>query len=165
MKPLDYMTLFALLAGPAMAVGIQLWFSNRQEHRRRQLGILDILMQYRGRIVHSDSVRALNSIDLVYYDSPAVRSKFIALLDFLETDEMKVLPLDPRTASRLDDLITELLSEMCKTLGYDFDHTRIKTKAYRPQAFQTEQQSTEELQRALMSLLTGEAPLRIRTDQ
>jgi hypothetical protein len=78
-----------LLAGPAMAVGIQLWFSNREEHRRRKLGILDILTQYRGRTTHSDSVRPLNSIDVVYYDCPVVRSKFTALLNFLETDEAK----------------------------------------------------------------------------
>src|ERR1700679_298297 len=155
MEPLDYMTLFALLAGPAVAVGIQLWFSNRQELRRRKLGILDILMQYRGRIIHSDSVRALNSIDVVYYDSPAVRSKFTTLLDFLDTDEVKAVPRAPHTIARLDDLLTELLSEMCKVLGYNFDHTRIKTKAYRPQAFADEEQFIQDFRGALMPLLRG----------
>ncbi len=164
MKPLDYMTLFALLTGPAIAVGIQLWFSNRQELRRRKLGLLDILMQYRGRIVHSDSVRALNSIDVVYYDSPTVRSKFMTFLDFLETDEMKAKPIAPHTSARLDDLLTELLSEMCKALGYDFDHTRIKSKAYRPQAFANEQQFIEDVRGALMPLLKGETPLHVKTD-
>jgi hypothetical protein len=164
MRPLDYMTLFALLAGPAFAVGIQLWFTNRHEDRHRKLGILDILMQYRGRIVHSDSVRALNNIDIVYYDSPPVRSKFLSVLDFLETDEMKANPLAPRTTAKIDDLLTELISEMCKTLGYNFDHTRIKTKAYRPQAFANEEQFTADFRTTLMPLLKGTAPLHIKSD-
>lgn len=158
------MTLFALIAGPALAVGIQLWFTKRHEDRRRKLGILDTLMQYRGRIIHSDSVRALNNIDTVYYDSPSVRSKFTTLLDFLETDEMKANPLAPRTTAKVDDLLTELISEMCKSLRYNFDHTRIKTKAYRPQAFANEEQFTADLRTALMPLLKGTSPLHIKSD-
>jgi len=165
MKPLDYMTLFALFAGPAMAVGIQLWFSNRQEERRRMLGVLDILMQYRGRIIHSDSVRALNSIDVVYYDSPVVRSRFTTLLDFLDSEEVRAVPRAPHTTARLDDLLTELLSEMCKVLGYKFDHTRIKTKVYKPKAFADEEEFIQDLREALMPLLRGTTPLHIRADQ
>jgi hypothetical protein len=165
MKPLDYMTLFALLAAPAMAVGIQLWFSDRQEHRRRKLGVLDILMQYRGRIIHSDSVRSLNSVDVVFYDSPIVRSKFTTLLDFLDSEEVRAVPRAPHTTARLDDLLTELLSEICKVLGYKFDHTRIKTKVYRPKAFADEEEFVQDLRESLMPLLRGTTPLRIRTDE
>jgi hypothetical protein len=55
---------------------------------------------------------------------------------------MKAKPLEPYIPARLDDLLTELL---CKALGYDFDHTRIKSKAYRPQAFANEQQFIEDV--------------------
>ncbi|MCU1322544.1 MAG: hypothetical protein JWM43_2193 [Acidobacteriaceae bacterium] len=121
-------------------------------------------MQYRGRIIHSDSVRALNNIDTVYYDALNVRAKFIVLLNFLETDEMKEKPVSVRTSARLDDLITELLSEMCKNLGFDFDHTQIKTKAYRPEAYDNEERYTAEVRSALMPILTGQAPLHIKSD-
>jgi len=164
MKPIDYMTLFALFAGPALAVGIQLWFTHRTEDRRRKLAILDTLMSYRGRIIHSDSVRALNSIDTVYYDSPTVRNKFTVVLGFLESADMKERPLRPETTSKADDLLTELLSEMCKVLGYNFDHTRIKTKAYRPQAFADDEEFTAEVRAAWLPLLKGQRPLHIKSD-
>jgi hypothetical protein len=164
MKPLDYMTLFALFAGPALAVAVQLWFTDRSEKRRRKLAVLDILMQYRGRLIHSDSVRALNNIDVVFYDSPAVRKKFMALLDFLDTDEMKLVPLPPRTSGRLDDLLTELLSEMCKVLSFDFDHTQIKTKAYRPSAFANEDKYVEDFRAAMIPLLAGKSALLVKAE-
>jgi uncharacterized protein DUF6680 len=164
MKPYEYMTLFALIAGPFLAVGIQLWFTKRQEDRRRKLWVLDTLMQYRGRVLYSDSVRALNNIDLVYYDSPSVGAKFIALLDLLESQEMTTVPLSPWTTTKVDDRLTELLSEMCKVLGYDLDHTRIKTKAYRPFAHVIEEQSNADIRNALLPLLKGTSPLHIKSD-
>ena len=163
MKPLDYMTLFALFVGPALAVGIQLWFTKRTEWRQRKLQILDTLMSYRGRIVHSDNIRALNTIDLVYYECEHVRQKFATLIAFLGSAEMTADTLSLETITRLEDIYTELLSEMSRVLKFDFDHTLIKTRVYRPRVFADDEQYTREVRAALLPVLRGETGIRVNT--
>ncbi|HEY5214166.1 MAG TPA: DUF6680 family protein, partial [Acidobacteriaceae bacterium] len=83
-KPVDILTLIALVAGPALAVGIQLWFERRREVRRTKISILDALMAYRGRLGHPDSVSAINRVELVFHDDNRVTGKLRALIEHME---------------------------------------------------------------------------------
>jgi hypothetical protein len=165
MRVVDVLTLIALVLGPVMAVGIQLWFEKRRESRKRKLFVLDTLMSYRGRLVHTDNVRAMNMIDVVFYDSPSVRTRFKTLLAHLDSDAMKAKPITAETLSRAEDLIVELISEIAKDVGYSFDHTAIKRQAYRPSAFNDEETYTAEVRVALMGLLQGREGIRVKVEQ
>jgi len=162
MHPIEWLTLIALVVGPVLAVGIQLWFERRREIRRRKLSVLDTLMSYRGRFVHSDNVRAMNLIDVIFYRNKRVRARFSTLIAYLETDAMAADQPTPDAISRADDLIAELLTEMAKDVGYAFDHTVIKRQAYRPRAFQVEEKYTADVRAALMPVLRGENDLHVK---
>ncbi len=83
---IDILTLIALVTGPAIAIGIQLWFEKRREESRARLYILRTLMAYRGRLQHPDSVSALNSTELIFSNEPNVLIKLKELLDYMETE-------------------------------------------------------------------------------
>jgi hypothetical protein len=148
-----------------LAVAIQLGFEMRRESRKRKLYVLDTLMSYRGRLVHSDNVRAMNMIDIVFYSNAAVRVRFKTLLTHLDSDAMKAQPITPETLSRAEDLIVELISEIAKDVGYSFDHTLIKRQAYRPGAFQDEETYTTHVRAAVMAVLQGRESLRVKVEQ
>ena len=159
MRLIDVITIAALIIGPALAVAIQLGFERRKESRNRKLQILDTLMAYRRRLVHSDSVAALNRIDTVFYDDPTVRAKFKNLLDHLDGE--RIIPSEEKAGAwaKRDDLLVDLLSEMASVMGYKFDHTHLKNMAYNPQAYVDEHQYTENVRKGLMALLEGKAPI------
>ncbi len=162
MRLVDGLTILALVLGPILAVATQLAFERRREIRRRKIGVLDTLMSYRGRFVHSDNVRAMNLVDVVFYDNEEVRSKFTALLKHLDSDSMKADEPSPDTISRAEDLAAELISAIAKDIGYSFDHTVIKRQAYHPRAFNVEEKYKSDVRHVLLPLLRGESSLRVR---
>jgi len=164
LKLVDWLTLFALISGPVMAVGVQLWFTRRQEVRQRQLSVLDTLLAYRGRVLHSDSVRALNTVPLVFYQHEKVREKFRALITSFSADGWNSIPVPQQTITNMEDALTELLSEMAKVLKYDFDHTEIKGQAYVPRAYGDEQKYQLEARAALLPILRGESSVHVVVD-
>jgi hypothetical protein len=161
LKPVDWLTLFALILGPALAVGIQLWFSRRHEDRQRKLNVLDTLLAYRGRTLHTDNVRALNTVPLVFYKHQKVQQKFKALIDSFTDDGWNANPVPQSTITASQDALAELLSEMAKVLKYEFDHTEIKGQAYAPRAYENEQKYQLESRAAFLPILRGESPLRV----
>jgi hypothetical protein len=142
-KLVDYLTFTALILGPALAVGIQLWFEKRREDRRRKSRILDALMSNRARNVSLEFVQALNLIDIVWYEHTDVREKWKQL--FAEFERGR-----------------GLISLMAKKLGYQFDHTLLKQQNYNPQAAADEDLYQAAVRRAMLPLVSGERPLLIK---
>ena len=161
MRPVEWVTIIALIFGPLLAIAIQLGFEQRREERRRKLAVLDSLMSYRGRFIHNQNVLTVNRIDLVFYKNADVRRKFGVLLDHLESDAMKVDDVSPQTMAKTDDLAAELISEVAKDIGYAFDHTVIKRKAYYPKAFNVEVQYQNQVRAALLPILQGKKNLNV----
>jgi hypothetical protein len=151
----DILTLIALVTGPAIAVGIQLWFEKRREDRRLRHHVLRTLMAYRGRLHHPDSVSALNSIELVFSNKKPVFGKLKELLDHMEFE--RSLPEKEQKAGyeRREDLLVELISSMSESLGYRFTHTVIKRKAYLPQGMVDEGLYELEMRRRLLDFTKG----------
>jgi hypothetical protein len=59
------------------------------------------------------------------------------------------------------DLLTDLLFEMAKSLGYTFDKVHLKRKAYIPKGHADYMQDQEFIRRALVSVLSGQVPIPI----
>ncbi len=152
---MEWITVAALILGPLLAIALQLGFEHRREERKRKLEVLDTLMSFRGRIFHSDCVQAVNRIDLVFFHNAEVRRKYAAFYDHLDSDAMKGDEPSPEAVSKADDLGAELISEMAKDLGYSFDHTVIKRRAYHPRWFNKEIQFLMKSRAALVPLLEG----------
>lgn len=161
---MEWITVIALILGPLLAIALQLGFEKRREERKRRMQVLDTLMSFRGRIFHSDCVQAVNRIDLVFYHNSEVRQKYAVFYAHLDSDSMKSEEPSPEAVSKADDLAAELISEMAKDLGYSFDHTVIKRRAYHPRWFNREIQFLMKSRAALVPLLEGKSSIRVKID-
>jgi hypothetical protein len=81
-----------------------------------------------------DYVRALNYIDVVFYKNAKVRERWKALLEHFASDAYQKAGAEQAAVDRARDLSAELMAEMAKDLGYQYDHTHIKENAYHPKA-------------------------------
>ena len=160
-KTMDVLTLVALVAGPAMAVCIQLFFEQRRETRRSKIAILDVLMGYRGRLTSPECVSALNRVELVFYRDSAVIAKHKALLDHMEIERNYQEAERQGGWARRADLVAELISTISESLGYRFSHTGIKTTAYVPKAMIDESEYIVEIRRQLLGMTSGKMPLTV----
>jgi hypothetical protein len=61
-----------------------------------------------------------------------------------------------------EELFIDLLEALSRTLGYDFDRVRLKRGAYYPQAHEDADIRREEFEKALVKIVTGEAPLAMK---
>lgn len=108
----DALNLIAIIIAPIAAVLIGQWLQNRSERRKDKLDIFKSLMIARNGW-SSESVRALNIIDIVYADDTNVRMRWKEYYDRLcienpsDTDLKKI-----KTAQE------KLLEAMAVSLGY-----------------------------------------------
>lgn len=71
---LEIITLAAILLSPAIALGVSLWAQHSKERRDAKRWVLTTLLSTRHSQITDESVRALNLIDAVFYNSPTVRT-------------------------------------------------------------------------------------------
>ena len=128
---------------------------------KRQFEILDTLMAYRRNITYVDCVSAINRIDLVFYKCPSVRNRLKTLFDHMERE--RSLPQSEKSSAwqKRADLFAELITEIAKACGYDFDHTDIKVNSYHPQGYVDEATFNTELREALLKTLRGKQAIAI----
>jgi hypothetical protein len=139
----DWVTVSAVIVGPILAVQAQKWVESIREKRERRLKIFRGLMSTRAERISREHVQALNMIDLEFYGIMRFGTRWQKKNEKAVTNSWKNYNshLNDRNYSSLeawsrhgDDLFTNLLYEMSKALGYDFDEVQIKRDAYRPGA-------------------------------
>ncbi|PMZ90483.1 MULTISPECIES: DUF6680 family protein [unclassified Pseudomonas] len=119
-----WVTAAAIFAGPLFGVVFTLWFQSRKDkiEARRKL-FLTLVAERKGLLISQQVAQALNTIDVVYADSPNVKSlwhKYYALLS------------QPPSQER-DHTWIELIGAMSQELSYTkFSQTDID-KFYIPQ--------------------------------
>jgi len=129
----ETLTIIALLLSPLIALQVSDWLADLKDGKQRRFKVYRTLMASRARRLAPDHVEALNLIDVEFHGtdkkSKAVLNAWKAYLDHLNTDR------EPNTAvwdSKRDDLFVDLLYEMSRHVGYDFDKTHIRRTSYFP---------------------------------
>jgi hypothetical protein len=153
----DLVTVTALLVGPAIAIGIQLYFESRRRKRAAKERIFSTLMGFRAFIINPQFVQALNLVDVIFYDNVEVRAKrseFMAIANGSQGREMK-----PQEIEACKDLIAEMLAKMGKELGFEFDHTEIKNTAYYPKGFERLDYAAFALREKGLEVLEGKSSI------
>jgi hypothetical protein len=158
----DWLTLLAIVVGPAMAIAGQLWYQKRKERRDAKVGVFRVLMSLRNAQLSADFVTALNLIDLVFYKDEAVRERWSKLWEFLDNKENFNLPRSSEMLEKQRDLTAQLLSTMASQLGFEFDHTVLKNGAYRPQYHDDEQAEFAALRQGFVKALNDNGSLNVR---
>lgn len=126
----------AVLIAPILAVQVQKWLEVFREERGRKIWIFKTLMATRAANLSSDHVRALNMIDLEFrvkkYKS--VAGSWKTYLDHLASFPKDDENLQIQWQERMTDRLANLLMEMGKSLGYEFDEVHVKKGVYAPEA-------------------------------
>jgi hypothetical protein len=155
LKPVEWITIVALIVGPIMAVCVQLWIQHYNKLKDQKLYVYAQLSSNRATWASQDFVRAMNLVDVVFYKNEQVREKRTKLMAHIKkttTPEGAILPVD---WDRAKDLFAEMLDLMGKELHYEFEHTEIKDSAYYPVAHETMDRAALELREKSMEVLNG----------
>ena len=106
---IDLINVFAIVLSPILAVLASVWLQNRLEKRRNRFNILRTLISERHHFINEESVRAYNSIDLLFHDCPKVRQQFREYFD---------LTLQKGREAEYGKRNLELLKAIAIELGY-----------------------------------------------
>ena len=163
--------IWAVYAAPQKALEMQWKLQLRDAAQKRRLDVFRVLMATRGNILHYRHVEALNLIDVEFSESSEkdVRDAWKTYLDHLNTDAGTLEPdeenrkmSESQWEERRKDSLAELLQKMGVQLGYGFDFTYLKGRAYYPKGHGTIVEEERELRRGLIQLLWKGRPLIVR---
>jgi len=163
----DWLIIIAIIIGPILAVQIQKFVEDAKERKERKMKVFKSLMATRAAPLSPSHVEALNMIDIEFYDSREVREKWRLLLDNFENYPQDLG--DPAYQTKLNlcsqksaELLCDLLYEMARSLGYDFDKVHIMRSAYIPKGYADIVLDQEFIRRGLVGLFMGKVPIPIK---
>lgn len=163
----DWAIVLATLGGPVLAVQAQKWVESFREYRNRKLWVFSTLMTTRGSRLHPDHVRALNTIEMVFYgrevfgfrwQKESERAVVNAWYDYLDDLGVDVAQVDN---ARRTNLFIALLFTMATDVGLKFDRMQIGKSAYLPTAHGEAELEGLALRKRALELLNGNAALKM----
>lgn len=155
----EWLTIAAIILGPILAVGTQLWMQERKSKRDAKNWVFNQLMAHRATPANANFVQAFNLIDAVFYDNQKVRAKRRECLTIINTPDGR--DLTPQEGERLKDLVAEMLSLMGSELGYRFGHTEIKDTGYYPQGIAKVETAQAALRNKILAVLDGQGAVSV----
>lgn|SRR3990167_1410222 len=160
----DSLTILAIVIAPLVAVQVQKRLEIFREERGRKLWIFKTLMATRAATVSAEHVQALNMIDLEFREKRYrnATTAWKTYLDHLGSYPKDVENLQPIWGERRVNLLTNLLLEMGRSLGYEFDEVHVKKGIYAPEAHGRLEDENMLIRRGLLRLLYGDAELKMK---
>jgi hypothetical protein len=144
MEAKDWITIFAVILGPILAVRAQKIIESLRETKNRRLSLFKKLMSTRGERLNREHVQALNMIDIEFYGRRLLGSRIQTKNEKSVTNAWKNYNDNLSSKSNYenlemwlkdgDSLFIKLLYEMSQSLGYDYDEVQLKRDCYRPEA-------------------------------
>ena len=159
----DFLTILAIVIAPVVAVQVQKKLEVFREQRGRKLWVFKTLMATRAATVSTEHVQALNMIDLEFREKryKSVTTAWKTYLDHLSSYPKNDEKLQPIWGERRVDLLTNLLLEMGRSLGYEFDQVHVKKGIYAPEAHGRLEDENMLIRRGLLNLLYGDTALKM----
>ncbi len=160
------LVIVAIIIGPILAVQVQKFIENRKEVKIKKMYIFKTLMATRAKPLSPLHVEALNMIDIEFYKNQKIVDAWKLLLDNFFN-----YPRDPKEkdyqakliscSEKSSDLLTDLLYEMAKSLGYNFDKVLLKRGCYIPQGHGDIEMEQFFIRKGLVELFLGKKSLPI----
>ena len=129
----------AALVSGLLATVVTIWWQKRSRKYTLKLKIFETMMSYRYMIHAEESVKAINSIDVVFYEDEKVRK---ALSAFLNETAKK-----PDFNPQIEDKHLKLLEEMAKALKLKSIHWDDIKQSYYPNELAQKNQDEEMLRK------------------
>ena len=170
----DWLSIIAILLSPLIALQVQRYIDFFRERKGRKMRIFEAIMTTRGERLSQYHVQSLNMIDIEFYGirifgfnwrtskDKNVLTAWKTYLDHLNTTEELKGNILENWAIRKDELFTDLLFEMSRAIGYDFDKVHLKRSIYTPRAHGDQILDNESIRQNLVQILDGKKPLPMR---
>ncbi|HVX39183.1 MAG TPA: DUF6680 family protein [Gemmatimonadaceae bacterium] len=148
----DVINVLAILLSPLIAVLTTMYLQRRKERRDSRRAIFTTLVATRHSAPTEEKVRALNMIDVVFYDCASVRALWRAYFDMLNNPGLNnALGAQQRVKKFL-----ELLAEMATVLGYKNKITHLDIdRVYYPEGLGRQNDRAESVMNELLRVLKG----------
>jgi hypothetical protein len=114
MTTADVLTIVAIALSPLIAVLVTVWLARSKETRDHKLNLLGTLIGSRHAPTGDDTIRALNLIDVVFYNAPRVRALWHEYFGMLNNAGLN----NPLGIAQRQKKNLEMITEMAKVLGY-----------------------------------------------
>lgn len=152
------MEIVAVLLSPVIAVVVTLWYQSRKEKRDTKRWLFSTLIATRHSPLTEESVRALNMIDVVFFDSPPVRKLWREYFDMLCNEGFNnAVGVGARSKKNL-----ELITEMAKALGYGKEISHLDVdRVYYPVGLAGAAATQSELHQELLRVLKNTQSLQL----
>ena len=138
-------TLLAGVFSGILATVVTLFWQDYSQKRTRKNNIFNILMAYRFKLSEYENVKALNSLQVVFYKNKNVLSAWKAF-----KQEADRIPFDNK---RIEDTYIKLLEEVGKACGYKkIEWNEIKDFYY-PSGLSDEINENQRLRKANLQLI------------
>lgn len=162
----EVLTILAIVVGPVAAVLVARIHDKNNEEKERKLQIFRILFFTRAESLSRDHVAALNRIDLEFKNQGKDKAVINAWKEYLDhlglgariPDHAHIFQHE-QWYTKCQELHVNLLYEMGRVVGYDFDKTHIKNSAYSPQLYGNTEKEQTQLRRLLLEVLEGKRPI------
>lgn len=161
LKASEWIMIAAILVGPILAVVTQFIWQKYRQKRDLKLWVFGTMMSLRGIPLNPEFVRAVNFIDVVFYKNQKVRDRWKDVLAHLSSDAYKPENFTQQAFEKFRDLLSELLSEIAKDLGYEYDFTHFKERAWSPSWHVRADEEMAKLRKELLSAMEGAAGLNV----
>jgi len=174
MNASDWLSIIAILLSPIIALQVQRYIDFFRERKSRKMRIFETIMTTRAERLSQYHVQSLNMIDIDFYGirvlgfnwktskEKDVLNAWKTYLDHLNTHEELTGNILDNWVLRTDELFTDLLFEMSRAIGYDFDKVHLKRSIYTPRAHGSQILDNESIKQNLVQILDGKKPFPMR---
>jgi hypothetical protein len=145
----------ATFFGPVLAVLVTRHVDGKRRVHERRLDIFRNLMASRRTLLSPNKVRALNLVEIDFYGIKPIEDAHREVMTHINAPH----PVPSDWNDRHRKLLTKLLSEMAKILGYDLQQLDVLEGGYYPQGFADIELEQQELRRTLIQVFSGNRPL------
>jgi hypothetical protein len=155
-------TIAAIIFSPIIALKIQKKIEKFNEKNQRGLSIFTTLLATRAEPASLEHVKALNLIDIEFYEEKKIRDSWNIYRDHLNSyPQNSDTSTQDRWEEKRVDYMTDLLYEMSNYFGYNFDKVMLKKGAYYPTAHGILNMEQALVRQGLVKLLLGQSSLKI----
>lgn len=153
----DWLVIAAIIIAPILALQIQKFIESRKQLNERKMYIFRTLMATRATPLSPLHVEALNMIDIVFHKDKRLVDAWKLLLDNFANYPKDLKDPNYQTkltasAEKSNELLTDLLYEMAKSLNFDFDKVHLKRGAYIPKGHADFELEQNFIRRSLVEL-------------
>src|ERR1700730_5401618 len=145
----------ATFAGPVFAVLVTRHIDNARQVRDRRRYVVRTLMATRRTFLSPEKVIALNMVEIEFYGIRTVQDVHRDVMAHINARR----PLPQDWEERHRTLLTRLLSEIAKVLGYQLQQLDVLEGGYYPQGLADIEVEQQAVRRALIEVLSGRRPL------